>query len=218
MSDLPSEPLFGLPETVTLTLVGTGEPVIARLVELDRRLAREMIDKRWWYEPWITHEARRWFRANKRDYYWSWASLVGEVRNQWWVEKVALQTPDGEIQGAIILDPTGQSILDPDEGTLYVKYVVAAPRNRAEFERFSGRALYKGTGCALLYSAMQMSLKRSLGGRLTLQPLNDVVGWYVNRHGFVDTGHPSDGDTNYLELRPEPAQAAIEEALNMGVL
>jgi hypothetical protein len=199
--------MIGIPDTVQLENLHRDRYEAAQIVKLERNLARDRIDKVWWYEPWVTREHRKKARLEYPDYQWWWRKIVGKYQNKWLVQRLAVVTDDGNVQGAIVFDPDYESYLNPGISTVYVEYLASAPRNR---RKLADDPLYRGTGSALLLIAMYYSRKAGLGGRLTLCPLPNVVDWYVERHGFRDTG-VSAGRSNFLELPPEGAEYALQE-------
>jgi hypothetical protein len=212
--------MLGL-QTLPLLNLRTEEEEQAQIINLDRTTARLLIDGRWWSEPWITKTVRRELKERWRDlapdYYWNWRKFIGQYPpEKLSLERLALQTRDGEIQGAIILDSNRRSLMDTRCGTVYVEYLAAAPRNREILAPFSGQPSYKGAGTALLLCSMFLSRKLGLGGRVTLQTLSQPANWYIDKHHFARVDNPDSGG-EYLELSPDQAIVALKRLQREGV-
>jgi hypothetical protein len=201
--------MFGLPKSIKLEKLWSGEEVTASIIKLGRDLARTHIDDRWWNEPWMKGGLRR----SAEDYRWRWRKLVGKFQSKWYVQCIAVQTIDEEIQGAIIFDPNRKSLLNPDEGSVYVEFLAAAPRNRMNL---APRPLYCGAGGGLLVATMIYSRKIGFGGSLTLESLPGSFGWYKEKYNFVETDVKR-GSTVLLELPPEHAEERLERLHEQGV-
>jgi hypothetical protein len=180
------------------------EPALAEVKWLERKLAGERIDDRWWKEPWLNRAVRK----QAEDRHWRWRKLVGLFQSQWWVQRHAVVTPDEECQGAIIFDPNRESVLEPGEGAVYVEYLATAPRNR---KRLAPAPVYADVGTWLLRVAMQHSVNVGFEGRLILTPLPGAVEFYTRRQNFQTT-NARRGNTILLELTPEAARASLEES------
>ncbi len=153
--------MIGLPEFITLKNIREQIEERADVVSLERDVAVRLIDQVWWNEPWITKEWRR----TQEDSHWRWAKFVGKFGNRLMVQRLAIKTCNGDIQGAIIFDANSQSFLISDQGAVYVEYIATAPRNR----RTATNPFYNGVGTGLLAIAAYYSLKVGFQGRVVLE-------------------------------------------------
>lgn len=196
----------GLPEKVELTSVADNAVVGANLVALTRRLAHDRIDSKWWELPGVSKEKKR----AENDYDWRWAKRLGELRNDRWHEAVAVQTDDGDVQGAILYWLNGVSFVESDKGAIRVDALATAPRNRAWLV---DAPLFRGVGERLLLRAAVQSYRLGFGGRVSLVAFDEMktVSFYVNR-GFEAVGY--DEELPRLELS---SAAALEWLREKGV-
>ena len=142
-------------------------------------------------------------RSQEQDRHWTWRKLVGSVANNLKWECVALQTGDGEIQGAMIYRMDTFLMLYADEGTIYVDRLATAPRNR---DWVFGSAEYRGVGTNLLKFATCHSFMLGLGGRISCVSLpSGRTHRFYEKLGFVAAGLDASGGCKF-ELSPESAQ------------
>jgi GNAT superfamily N-acetyltransferase len=192
------------PVRVRLTDCRTGGVVTAQLVELTAKIAKTKVDAAWWRDLGVSKSRRR----QEGDHGWKWADRIGAFRNVLAVESVAVQTADGDVQGAMIYRVDGGSVLAKGEGAVYVDRVAAAPRNR---EGLVAEPLYRGAGTSLIRWAAYHSHSLGLGGRLVLAslPNPDTISFY-ERLGFRATPAEEE-DMVVYELEPPHAQALIAQ-------
>lgn len=215
-SDLPlclsfrpemAESMVSLPlDSVQLLDLGTGREVEAAIVELTRWDAFFHIHRRWWRFSDHGPHARSEVYREPGDQHWRWVSFVRRLRKNPLCLRAAVPTPDRHIQGAIIYRLDGASYLEPGKPTIFVEYLAAAPRNRADFV---ASPRYKGVGSALLVTAVLPSNDYGYGGRVSLFSLAESEGFY-KRHRFVETGDRKDRMMHY-ELTEQAAQELLRE-------
>jgi hypothetical protein len=193
----------GLPQRIELTRVADGATVLANLVKLTRRLAHEQLDSKWWLLPGVSKTERR----KENDHSWNWAKRLGELRNDQWHEAVAVQTDDGQIQGAILYRTDAKSFVAEDQGAVYVEALATAPRNRPWLVE---SPLYRGVGEGLLLRAITHSYLLGLEGRTNLVAFDDdrTIKFYTNR-SFALVGY--DDELPMFELTPEAAKIWLLE-------
>lgn len=193
----------GLPDKVDLLLDSSGTIVAAIIVRLTRELAQRQIDGQWWKLPGVSKVVRK----EENDYHWRWAKEIGELRKKRWHEAFAVQTEDGCVQGAIIYRLDCKSFIDDQFGTVNVRALATAPRNRPWLVE---APLYRGVGESLLLRAVGHSYLLGLNGRVSLVAFGDkrTLDFYRHR-GFTDAGD-EDGLPR-LELLPEAAQTWLRE-------
>lgn len=188
-----------LPEGIEVASAADGSSASANLVRLARRLAQERVDGKWWDLPGTSKKVRQ----QENDYHWKWAKRIGELKNDRLHEAVAVQTDDGDIQGAILYWINGKSYIDEGQGSVSVEALATAPRNRPWLVQ-SPR--FRGVGEVLLLRAVIHSDALGLRGRTNLVAFNDAktVAFYQNR-GFAVVGN--DDDLPIMELAPDAAQS-----------
>ena len=141
------------------------------------------------------------------DAHWRWGSFVRRLRKKRGIARCgAIQTPDGQVQGAIIYRRDGASFLEHGSSCLYVEYLAAAPWNRGDC---TPSRRYHGVGEALLTLAILQSYDWGYEGRVTLSSLRGALNFY-KKYDFVETG-PGDGRTICCELTPARAVDHLEE-------
>ena len=191
-----------LPETIELTEVSTGSSVVATVVELTTRFAKQQIDSKWWVLPDVPKRQRE----LENDHHWRWGDRLGKLANNQWHEAVAIQTDDAAVQGAILYWLNTKSFTDEELGAVYVEALATAPHNRPWLMK---TPLYRGVGEALLLRAVIQSYNLGLGGRVNLLAFNDttLISFYESR-GFTIVGYDGTGNEKLpkLELAPDAAQ------------
>ncbi|KAA1258191.1 hypothetical protein LF1_07070 [Rubripirellula obstinata] len=195
--------MFELPFSVSLTRGDTGRPEAAKIVELDRTLAKTQIDGRWW-----KIESGRTARSEEQDHHWQWVKVLGEQRTNLAYQAIAVQTPDQEVQGAATYFVDSKSRLEEGEGTINLDRIATAPRNRpwlCEPPRF------KGVGYCLLLAVVRHSYLLGLGGRvwLTSVPDQKTHDFYLAR-GFEVIFEDEDGILDF-EISASGACAWLAE-------
>lgn len=192
-----------LPDKVELTRAADDAPISANLVTLSRSLAHAQIDSKWWELPGVSRDERR----AENDYHWRWAKRLGELKNDRWHEAAAVQTDDGDIQGAILYWINGVSYVDKDKGAVSVEAIATAPRNRAWLV---DSPVYRGVGERLLLRAVAHSYLLGFAGRVNLVAFDDAktVSFYLNRR-FEAVGY--EDELPRLELSPEAAANWVRE-------
>jgi hypothetical protein len=194
--------MIELPVPVRLRDCRAHVDVVAQLVELTTKLAKLKVDAAWWSNLGISGSRRR----QEGDHGWNWANRIGQFHNHLLVECAAVQTPDGDVQAAIIYRLDGRSVLLPEAGAVYVDRLATAPRNRP---KLVPAPLYRGAGTNLLRWAAYHSYQLGFGGRLVLAslPNPDTIDFY-RALGFQETETEVHGMVVY-ELEPELAQRLI---------
>jgi GNAT superfamily N-acetyltransferase len=187
----------GLPDSIALLSVADGSTIDAAVVPLTRGLAQTRIDSRWWRLRGISAAARK----NEDDHSWQWAKRIGQLRNEKWYEAVAVQTPESDVQGAMVYRLDAKSFVDGSLGAVSIEALATAPRNRPELVQ---NPLYRGVGSGLLLRAVCHSYMLGFGGRINLLAFDrpKTVEFY-QRRGFQIV--PLDEEGPSLEITPERA-------------
>lgn len=182
--------MFNLPDKVTLTDVVRKSECDASIVSLTREIAKHQMDAAWWQIGGSKSD-----RQKEGDHAWSWTKIVGEVRQDRFAKLVAVQTPDGEIQGAIKYLFDGESLLQPGEPSIFVEYLAAAPQNR---EWLVNPPKYRGVGTALVFYAVCDSWISGRQGRVTLVSLSsEKTREFYTRRGFSEVSTLEDGNVEF---------------------
>ena len=182
--------MFNLPDKVTLTDVVRKSECDASIVKLTREIAKHQMDAAWWQIGGSKSD-----RQKEGDHAWSWTRIVGEVRQDRFAKLVAVQTPDGEIQGAIKYLFDGESLLQPGEPSIFVEYLAAAPQNR---EWMVNPPKYRGVGTALVFYAVCDSWISGRQGRVTLVSLSsEKTREFYTRRGFSEVSTLEDGNVEF---------------------
>ena len=182
--------MFNLPDKVTLTDVVRKSECDASIVKLTREIAKHQMDAAWWQIGGSKSD-----RQKEGDHAWSWTRIVGEVRQDRFAKLVAVQTPDGEIQGAIKYLFDGESLLQPGEPSIFVEYLAAAPQNR---EWLVNPPKYRGVGTALVFYAVCDSWISGRRGRVTLVSLSsEKTREFYTRRGFSEVSTLEDGNVEF---------------------
>ena len=191
-----------MPETIEITEASTGLSVVATVVPLTTRTAKQKIDSKWWVLPEVPKRQRE----LENDHHWRWGDQLGKLVHKQWHEAVAIQTDDGTVQGATLYLLNTRSFTDHDLGAVFVQAIATAPHNRLGLVK---SPLYRGVGEALLLRAVAHSYKLGLGGRVNLLAFNDtaLIAFYKSR-GFTIVGYDGVGDEKLpkLELTSDATQ------------
>ena len=175
------------------------DAIVGRLTRHD---AADSIDGKWWGIP-----VSKTLREQEGDHHWCWRQQVGEKRNRAAWECLAARGPEGDIEGAAIYRVDARSQLDPNEGTVYMDRLAAAPRNR---DWLVAPPRYRGVGTALLLAAVQHSYSLGLGGRVWLSCLPDARSQrFYEGKGFCVLSVDEDGMIDY-ELPADVAEKWLE--------
>ena len=182
--------MFNLPDKVTLTDVVRKCVCDASIVSVTRDIAKHQMDAAWWQIGGSKSD-----RQKEGDHAWSWTKIVGEVRQDRFANLVAVQTPDGEIQGAIKYLFDGESLLEPGEPSIFVEYLAAAPQNR---DWLVNPPKYRGVGTALVFYAVCDSWISGRQGRVTLVSLSsEKTREFYTRRGFSEVSTLEDGNVEF---------------------
>jgi hypothetical protein len=138
--------MIPLPNEIDLVRAADNHIVQARFVRLTRPVAKVKIDATWWQDLGPSTEMRK----KENDNSWHWAKRLGELRNDRWHESFAIETQDGNIQGAILYWLNTRSFVESEKGAVYLEALATAPRNRPWLV---SSPLYRGVGENLLLRA-----------------------------------------------------------------
>jgi hypothetical protein len=193
-------------DSILLKSRETGGYVNASIIQLTRWRAYWGIQRRW--EKYRGPFAET-FRE-REDLKWRWVTFVRKCRKNPAAQCAAAQTSDEMIQGAIIYRADGRSILEPDQGAVFVEYIATAPHNR---DKYAKNPLYRGVGEGLILLAALQSYNWGSGGRIVLGSLPGAVNFY-KKQGFVETNQREDRIV-YYEL---PSEVAIGRLEGLGLI
>lgn len=191
-----------LPASVALSRCETGESVLARIVDLPAKLAKTRMGAAWWRGLGVSKSRRE----REEDHHWNRAKLIGLSRNDLFVESVAVQTVDENVQGAMIYRLNGRSVLLPGAPAVVIDRLATAPRNRGWVV---SDPMYRGAGTALTRWAAYHSYHLGFDSRPVLAaiPCPGTVAFYESL-GFRATDAVEE-DMVIYELEPAPAQALM---------
>lgn len=152
--------MLSLSDDVTLWDSPNACEIQAKIVKLDRKLAKSGIDKAWWRDQDLHNR-----RPKEVDVGWSWSKPVGACRVDKFAEAAAVQTSDGVIQGALLYYLDGNSLVAPGNKSVFVHYLATAPWNR---DWLVDPPKYRWVGSGLLFRAVCHSWLLGLQGRIVL--------------------------------------------------
>lgn len=199
--------MLELPNDISIFSVSRQAFVKAKLVRLDRELAKMQIDGIWWKIP-----VSKKLREAEEDHHWGWRKLVGEIRNNANWEAMAIQRTSGAVEGAVLYRIDAKSQLEKGKGSVYVERIATAPQNRAWLV---DEPKYKGIGSVLLLGCVRHSYMLGLGGRVWLTSLrSEKTRKFYRDHGFESIFEDEDGMIDF-EL---PSSAAEQWLRREGYL
>ena len=138
--------------------------------------------------------------GNVQDAHWDW---VGKAKQESRFDTFAVEC-DGMTQGLMLVDlATRFARIESQRGLdlCYVELISSAPWNRP---RFSDRPKYRGTGVALLATAVSLSRELEFKGRIGLHSLPESESWY-GPLGFTNCGFDDAKKMQYFEMTEEQA-------------
>ncbi len=145
-------------------------------------------------------------QANVQDAHWDW---IGKAKAEAIYDAFAIEC-DGMTQGLMLVDLTTHFAQIPSQKGLdicYVELIAAAPWNRP---KFSDRPKYKGTGRALLATAISLSFDElEFKGRIGLHSLPESESWYEFL-GFSNCGHDDNKRMLYFEMTEDQAKSFLQ--------
>jgi len=195
--------MLELPDDISIFSVARQKHVKAKLVKLDRNLAKTKVDGTWWKIP-----VSKKVREAEEDHHWGWRKLIGQHRNNANWESLAVQRTSGPIEGAMLYRIDAKSQLEKGKGAVYVDRIATAPQNR---RWLVDPPKYKGIGSVLLLGAVRHSYLLGLGGRvwLTSLPSEQTREFYRNR-GFESIFEDPDGMIDF-ELPEAEAERWLKQ-------
>jgi len=178
--------MLNIPQNVFLFEVAGHRTVQTPLVELDPSLAQSQIDSAWWTIPVRSDKLQR-----EDDSHWNWQDLADSCQTQLAWDAVAIQTPGGQVEGAMTFRIDAESLLENGKGVVYIDRLAAAPHNRPWLV---DTPRYRGVGTALVLVVVQESYKLGLEGRVGLSSLPSprTRDFYQNR-GFQEISQQANG-------------------------
>ena len=193
------------PKRVRLTRCATGQQELAEITRLNREDAKNLIDAAWWMKLGLTLGDP----ADEVDRHWKWRQLVSAYQNKWWAQAICVKSSDGAVQAAALFQVNGLSVLEVDQGAVFLDRLATAPRNRDTLVK---SPLFRGGGRGLLLHAVAFSYSLGFSGRLNLFPVANED-FYLDL-GFVPTDVIQD-DEPLFEL---PAAAALSVLKQRGLI
>jgi len=172
--------MIELPYPVDLFDVETDQVIEARVVWLDRELTKRGIVVPWWKLPGTTGTQRR----EEHDHHWKWIELIGRERQAHGsaYQTVAVQTDNGDVQGAMTYWINRESLREPEQGAIEIDRLAAAPRNRPNLRK---PPCFKGVGFVLLRHAIWHSYRLGFCGRVYLESVDSQRAHdFYQKHGF----------------------------------
>jgi GNAT superfamily N-acetyltransferase len=198
---MADESKVNLPTTVTLSECCTDSGVTASFVGLHRELAKDGVDNGWWHISGVSTQELE----EEVDFHWDWTELISRWQNKPFAKAVAVVTPDGLVQGAMIYLVNGKSVLEEEKRAVVIDRLAVAPRNR---EWLAEHPRYRGAGTGLLAYAICQSYSLGFEGRVNLFAAGRED-FYQDR-GFLRTEVVSD-EMSLFELPSAVALAALRQ-------
>ncbi len=149
-------------------------------------------------------------RLRLEDFHWDWRKLHSQFAARSGCSGLAIEC-DGHTQGLMIIDTENHaSRLQPKGQTIaYVEFLTSAPWNRGTFIPTVRFAL---TGYALIATAISVSRRGSLGGRVGLHSVSGSVDFYANKCGMTSFGPDAmKKGLVYLEMSSRKADAFLDK-------
>ncbi len=147
-------------------------------------------------------------RLRLEDFHWDWRKLNAIFAARSGCSSLAMEC-DGHAQGLMIVDtenhasrlaPKGQEIA-------YVEFLTSAPWNRGTFIPAVQFGL---TGYALVATAISISRRNSLDGRVGLHSVSGSVAFYATKCGMTSFGpDATKKGLVYLEMSSQQADAFL---------
>ncbi len=204
--DPNSSPLPDLPLAVRLIHCPSNQFASARLEWLNGKLAKSKMGKAWWSGLGVSKS----MRADESDHHWDWAAELGKQRNSPFAKSVCIRSVDGDIQGAMIYQTNGLSVLTRDAGAILIERLATAPRNRPWLV---AHPLYRHIGITLVRWAAFHGYRLGFGGRIVLATLpSPRTERFYKSLGFRGTDAEED-DMVIYELEPGLAQSLLRNPL-----
>jgi len=148
-------------------------------------------------------------RLRLQDFHWDWRKVNATSAALSGCSAIAIEC-DGHAQGLMIIDTENHaSRLKPKGQTIaYVELLTSAPWNRGTF---IPTAQFGLAGYALVATAISVSRRNSLNGRVGLHSVSGAVGFYANKCGMTSFG-PDPIKKNklvYLEMSSQQSDAFL---------
>ena len=125
-----SERIFELPTHIMLAQSQTGKAVRAEFFRLHREEAKQLIDAVWWDSLDDTLSDPN----EEPDREWEWREIVSVYQNDTKYRVVAVKTPDGAVQAALVYRFGFKSQLEPGKKGIYVDRLATAPSGNSTEE------------------------------------------------------------------------------------
>jgi len=200
--------LLELPVRAWLTHCDSGKKHEAQIVELTAKVAKTKMGAAWWSNLGVSKSVRE----QEGDHHWDWAAEIGKHRNSLAVESVAVESPNGDLQAAMIYRVDGQSTLEPGAGAVFIDRLATAPRNR---DWLVDSPAFRGGGTTLLSWAAYQSYALGLAGRVVVATLPSPrsIAFYKSA-GFKAVKSEKDG-MDVFELESAAALNKIKQTLKV---
>jgi hypothetical protein len=148
-------------------------------------------------------------RLRLEDFHWDWRRLNASFAARSGCSALAIEC-EGHAQGLMIIDTENHaSRLAPTKGQTiaYVEFLTSAPWNRGTFIPTVQFGL---TGYALIATAISVSRRNSLDGRVGLHSVSGAVAFYDKKCGMTSFGPDSTKKgLVYLEMATQQANAFL---------
>lgn len=147
-------------------------------------------------------------RLRLEDFHWDWRRLKSIFASRSGCDGLAIEC-DGHAQGLMIIDTENHATRLPPKGQTiaYVEFLTSAPWNRGTFIPTVEFGL---TGYALVATAISVSRRNSLDGRVGLHSVSGSVSFYANKCGMTSFGpDATKKGLVYLEMSTQQADAFL---------
>jgi hypothetical protein len=147
-------------------------------------------------------------RLRLEDFHWDWRKLNAIFAARSGCSALAIEC-DGHAQGLMIIDTENHAshLLPKGQPIAYVERLASAPWNRGTF---IPKVTFGVTGYALVATAIAISRRSSLDGRVGLHSVSGSVGFYAHKCGMTSLGPDvTKQGLVYLEMSPQQADAFL---------
>jgi hypothetical protein len=147
-------------------------------------------------------------RLRVEDFHWDWRRLNAIFAARSGCCAVAIEC-DGHAQGLMIIDTENHAsrLLPKGQTIAYVEFLTSAPWNRGTFIPTVQFGL---TGYALIATAISISRRNSLDGRVGLHSVSGSVSFYAQKCGMTSFGpDATKKGLVYLEMSTQQADAFL---------
>lgn len=156
----------------------------------------------------VTKFAAELARLRLEDFHWDWRKLNAIFAARSGCSALAIEC-DGHAQGLMIIDTENHAshLAPKGQPIAYVEFLASAPWNRGTF---IPSVQFGVTGYALIATAISISRRNSLEGRVGLHSVSGSVSFYATKCGMTSLGPDArKKGLVYLEMSNQQADAFL---------